>query len=128
MTTALALVSAALAIAAGMSWIRLSSKLGELEAHVRELAAAHEARLEGAKAAALSQFANGIAHELNSPAAVVASSLRFIAESAAAPGAPPLDADSAEALADALVAMEQITSLVRELVDAGRSGRLTGSR
>jgi signal transduction histidine kinase len=92
----------------------------EVEERTRELASAQESLLQAEKLAALGQFANGVAHEVNNPAAVVNSSLRFIAESAAAPGGRPLDPESAAALADAAAAMERITTLVRKLVDAGR--------
>jgi signal transduction histidine kinase len=117
-----------------VSWIGASrfidsatalEKLGQdlwsqVEARTRELASAQENLLQAEKLAALGQFANGVGHEVNNPAAVVNSSLRFIAESAAAPGGRPLDPESAAALADAVAAMERITSLVRKLVDAGR--------
>ena len=92
----------------------------QVEARTRELASAQESLLRAEKLASLGQFANGVAHEVNNPAAVVTSSLRFIAESAAAPGGRPLDAESAAALADAVTAMDRITTLVRRLVDAGR--------
>ncbi len=92
----------------------------QVEERTRELASAQENLLQAEKLAALGQFANGLAHEVNNPAAVVNSSLRFIAESAAAPGGRPLDPESAAALADAVAAMARITTLVRRLVDAGR--------
>jgi len=88
-----------------------------VEARTKDLAAALDALHQGEKLAALGQFASGVAHEVNSPAAVVTTNLRYLAESRGA-GAFPPDAD--EVLDDALAAMKRINDLVRRLVDAGR--------
>jgi len=91
--------------------------LADVEARTRDLAAALDALHQGEKLVALGQFASGVAHEVNSPAAVVTTNLRYLAESRGA-GAFPPDAD--EVLDDALAAMKRINDLVRRLVDAGR--------
>ncbi|HET8540804.1 MAG TPA: ATP-binding protein [Anaeromyxobacter sp.] len=91
--------------------------LVEVEARTKDLATALEALHQQERLAALGQFANGVAHEVNSPAAVVAASLRYLADASAAGRFPP---DGAEVIDDALAAMKRINDLVRKLVDAGR--------
>jgi signal transduction histidine kinase len=93
--------------------------VNDVETRSRELASALESLHQAEKLASLGQFANGVAHEVNNPAAVVSASLRFLAEEARTP-AVRLSADAEDALADARVAMDRITDLVRKLVDAGR--------
>ncbi len=95
----------------------------EVEARTRDLAGALDSLRESEKLAALGQFANGVAHEVNSPAAVVSASLRYLAESTADGRLPP---DGPEALEDALAAMKQIGDLMRKLVDAGRIAEVPG--
>ena len=97
--------------------------LAEVEARTRDLAAALEALHQSEKLAAVGQFANGVAHEVNSPAAVVATSLRYLADASAAGRLPP---DGAEVIDDALAAMRRINDLVRKLVDAGRVAAVPG--
>ncbi len=91
--------------------------LAEVDARTRDLALALDALHQSEKLAALGQFANGVAHEVNSPAAVVSTSLRYLADASAAARFPP---DGAEVIEDALAAMKRINDLVRKLVDAGR--------
>ncbi len=93
--------------------------VSDVESRTRELSSALESLHQAEKLAALGQFANGVAHEVNNPAAVVTASLRFVSDEARSSGAS-LSPETAEALADARVAMERITDLVRKLVDAGR--------
>ncbi len=100
-----------------------ASALAEVEARTKDLATALDALHQSEKLAALGQFANGVAHEVNSPAAVVATSLRYLADASAAGRFPP---DGAEVIADALAAMKRINDLVRKLVDAGRVAAVPG--
>ena len=93
--------------------------VSDVEARTRELSSALESLHQAEKLASLGQFASGVAHEVNNPAAVVSASLRFLTEEARTP-AVRLSAEAEEALADARTAMERITALVRKLVDAGR--------
>lgn len=100
-----------------------ASALAEVEARTKDLATALDALHQSEKLAALGQFANGVAHEVNSPAAVVATNLRYLADSSAAGRFPP---DGAEVIEDALAAMKRINDLVRKLVDAGRVAAVPG--
>ncbi len=94
-----------------------ANALAEVEARTKDLATALDALHQSEKLAALGQFASGVAHEVNSPAAVVATNLRYLADSSAAGRFPP---DGTEVMGDALAAMKRINDLVRKLVDAGR--------
>ena len=58
--------------------------LAEVGARTKDLATALDALHQSEKLAALGQFANGVAHEVNSPAAVVATNLRYLADSSSA--------------------------------------------
>jgi signal transduction histidine kinase len=93
---------------------------GELESTVQartlELSAAMERLHQAEKLAALGRFANGVAHEVNNPAAVVNAALGFLADDPDGRLGP----EEREAIGDARDGMRQITSLVRRLVDAGR--------
>jgi signal transduction histidine kinase len=97
--------------------------LVEVEARTKDLATALEALHQSEKLAALGQFASGVAHEVNSPAAVVATNLRYLADSSSAGRFPP---DGPEVIDDALAAMKRINDLVRKLVDAGRVAAVPG--
>lgn len=88
--------------------------VGEVEARTRALASTVESLHGAEKLAALGVFANGVAHEVNNPAAVVNATLDLLAGSEEV-RLPP---DEAEALADARLAMARITGLVRKLLDA----------
>ncbi len=96
---------------------------GEVEVRTHDLARALAALHQSEKLAALGQFANGVAHEVNSPAAVVATCLRYLADASAGGRLPP---DGAEVIQDALAAMRRINDLVRKLVDAGRIAAVPG--
>jgi signal transduction histidine kinase len=97
--------------------------LVEVETRTKDLATALDALHQSEKLAALGQFASGVAHEVNSPAAVVATNLRYLADSSSAGRFPP---DGAEVIEDALSAMKRINDLVRKLVDAGRVAAVPG--
>ena len=98
--------------------------LADVEARTRELAATLEALHQVEKLAAVGQFANGVAHEVNSPAAVVLANLRYLE---AVIRAGPLPPDAPEVARDALDAMTRISALVRKLVDAGRVAAVHGA-
>ena len=97
----------------------LSAKL-ELEVGTRsaELEKTQRALAHSDKLAAIGQLTSGIAHEINNPAAVVLSNLRYVKEALVKDGQAPDDAG--EALDDATRSIERIVRVVRELNDAGR--------
>jgi signal transduction histidine kinase len=96
-----------------------------VEERTLELARAQEALLQSEKLAALGQFAAGVAHEVNNPAAVVTANLRYLAESAAEDGSPE---EAQASLRESLEAMQRINALVRRLVDAGRLAAAPAAR
>jgi signal transduction histidine kinase/CheY-like chemotaxis protein len=85
-----------------------------------QLGAAQEALLRSEKLAALGQFAAGVAHEVNNPAAVVAANLDFIAAMER-----DLSPKSRDAVRESVTAVQRIVAIVRQLLDAGR---LAGSK
>jgi signal transduction histidine kinase len=89
----------------------VDARTGELERAVKAL---HQAE----KLAALGQFAAGVAHEVNNPAAAVVANLGHLAgeldRSASLPG------DARECIADALTATRRIAAVARQLLDSGR--------
>jgi signal transduction histidine kinase/CheY-like chemotaxis protein len=87
----------------------VADRTGEL---VRTQAALHRAE----KLAALGQFAAGVAHEVNNPAAVVSANLQYLSENEGL----DLSDSGREALRDSLGAMQRIAAIVRQLLDAGR--------
>jgi signal transduction histidine kinase len=89
---------------------------GEVDRRSRELSTALDRLHHSEKLVSLGRFANGVAHQVNNPAAVVSSCLSFLAGSAS----PRLQPNEADALADARAANERISVLVRRLVDAAR--------
>ena len=99
----------------------LAALRSSLEAVVQErtrlLTRAQVALHEAERLASLGQFAAGIAHEVNNPAAAVTANLRFIVENA--DGGPHLT-DILEAAEEGTAAMSRITALVRRLAEAGR--------
>ncbi|MFZ5446148.1 MAG: sensor histidine kinase [Myxococcota bacterium] len=98
---------------------RLSTQLEqEVQTRTEELAGAQRALARTEVLEAIGQLSAGVAHELNNPAAVVLSNLRYV-RGALAEGTTPPD-DAVEALDDATVATERITRIVRDLSDAGR--------
>jgi len=90
---------------------------GLVEERTLELAATQQALHQAEKLASLGQFAAGVAHQVNNPAAVVQASLNYIARGAPRGEYPE---DVAEVLDEARAAMQRIAQLVRQLVDAGR--------
>jgi signal transduction histidine kinase len=88
-----------------------------VEERTRDLAKAEEALHQAEKLASLGQFAAGVAHEVNNPAAVVTANLRYLAETASADGA---SSEAQASIQESLESMHRINALVRRLVDAGR--------
>jgi signal transduction histidine kinase len=70
------------------------------------------------KLAALGQFAAGVAHEVNNPAAVVTGNLKYLVEEIDRSSSLP--ADARECIADALAATRRIAGIARQLLDSGR--------
>jgi signal transduction histidine kinase/ActR/RegA family two-component response regulator len=93
---------------------------GQLERQVRErtadLGRAQDALHKAEKLAALGQFAAGVAHEVNNPAAVVNANLDYLTESSS----DALGPDALAALAESRTAMLRIAVIVRQLLDTGR--------
>ncbi len=96
----------------------LRDRLEQLvDVRTRDLARTQEALQLSGRLASLGHFAAGVAHEVNNPASVVSSNLRYLADHLEGEEAP---ADVSDSLRDALDAMARINDLVRRLVDAGR--------
>jgi len=90
----------------------------QVEERSRELERAREELHQAEKLAALGRLAAGVAHELNSPLAVVASGLSWLREKAAD---GPLPAQEVrQCLDDASTALGRIGHVARQLLDAGR--------
>jgi signal transduction histidine kinase len=68
--------------------------------------------------AAIGEFAAGVAHEVSNPSAVVSANLRCLAEEARSGG--PLSEDARDAIDESLVAIERISTIVRQLLDASQ--------
>src|SRR3990172_9273128 len=88
----------------------------EVADRTADLGKAQEALHRAEKLAALGQFAAGVAHEVNNPAAVVNANLHYLSE---AEGEDLTDNGRA-ALRDSIQSMQRINSIVRQLLDAGR--------
>ncbi len=89
----------------------------QVEVRSRALGEAQEALMRSEKLAALGQLAAGVAHEVNSPIAVVSANLRYLG-AAYARAQPPEDA--AQCVSEAECAAQRIAQIVRQLLDAGR--------
>ena len=95
--------------------VELQSLVDERTAELeRTVNALHQAE----KLAALGQFAAGVAHEVNNPAAVVAGNLKYLVEEIDRSSTLPTDAR--ECISDALAATRRIASTARQLLDSGR--------
>ncbi len=88
-----------------------------VEDRTHDLAQAQRALHQAEKLAALGHFAAGIAHEVNSPAAVITANLRYLAEQVGGGRTPE---DAAECIRDAQQSMTRIAAVMRQLVDASR--------
>ncbi len=88
----------------------------EVADRTADLGRAQEALHRAEKLAALGQFAAGVAHEVNNPAAVVKANLHYLTEVEA----QDLTDDGRQALRESVQAMQRIGSIVRQLLDAGR--------
>ncbi|MFT3914563.1 MAG: ATP-binding protein [Anaeromyxobacteraceae bacterium] len=115
----------AVAFAATGRFVREARELdrlrGDLERAVAErttkLCQVQDALNDAERLAALGQFAGGIAHEVNNPAAAVSVNLRYIREHAD-PG--PNRDELREAAAEGILAIDRIVALVKRLSEAGR--------
>jgi len=124
---ACAAIAAALAGLAGRRQARRIEELRsgferELEARTLALRRAEEELHRAEKLAAVGQFAAGVAHRMNGPAAAIGAALRFLRETAEPDGAAPPDA--AVAIQDAEAALARIAGVTRQLRDASRLAQL----
>jgi signal transduction histidine kinase len=90
----------------------------------RDLVEAQAALLEAEKAAALGRYSARLAHDLSSPAAVVAANLRYVLEHLEKE--VPLPADGLAALRESSEAMQRVVRIARRLTDAARTGSVSG--
>jgi signal transduction histidine kinase/ActR/RegA family two-component response regulator len=88
----------------------------EVAERTADLGRTQEALHKAEKLAALGQFAAGVAHEVNNPAAVINANLQYLANSERG----SLSEDGVDALEESKVAMQRIAAIVRQLLDAGR--------
>ena len=96
----------------------------EVQERTADLGRTQEALHRAEKLAALGQFAAGVAHEVNNPAAVVNANLDYLSEAERDALSPP----GVEALAESKSAMKRIAGIVRQLLDAGRLAASPESR
>ncbi len=93
---------------------------GDLERLVAErtseLGVARDALFRAEKLGALGQFAAGVAHEVNNPAAVIASNLSYLKEQEAA----QLSAEGRKAVEEATESIQRLGGIVRQLLDSAR--------
>jgi C4-dicarboxylate-specific signal transduction histidine kinase len=88
-----------------------------VERRTQELGRTQEALLRSEKLAALGQLAAGVAHEVSSPAAVVAANLEYL-EQQLTEGRTP--AEGLECIRESSVALRRIGSITRQLLNAGQ--------
>jgi signal transduction histidine kinase/ActR/RegA family two-component response regulator len=96
----------------------------EVQERTADLGRTQEALHKAEKLAALGQFAAGVAHEVNNPAAVVNANLDYLAETEH----DALSPTGLDALEESKVAMQRIAVIVRQLLDAGRLAASPESR
>jgi signal transduction histidine kinase/ActR/RegA family two-component response regulator len=98
----------------------LTALRGQLEHQVAErtaeLGRAQEALHRAEKLAALGQFAAGVAHEVNNPSAVVSANLQYLSDAET----EVLSRAGRDAIKESLESVQRISSIVRQLLDAGR--------
>jgi signal transduction histidine kinase/CheY-like chemotaxis protein len=87
----------------------------QVQERTAELTSAQEALHRTEKLAALGQFAAGVAHEVNNPAAVVNANLHFLAENER-----DLSPQASDAVRESITAVQRIATIVRQLLDSGR--------
>ena len=98
-----------------------------VEVRTRDLVSAKEALHRSEKLAALGQLAAGVAHEVNSPATVVAANLTYLQRQIEEGTLPD---DALRCVQESTAAVRRITSMARQMLDAGRlaaSGAVSGS-
>jgi signal transduction histidine kinase/ActR/RegA family two-component response regulator len=88
----------------------------QVEERTAELSRAQEKLHRTEKLAALGQFAAGVAHEVNNPAAVVNANLAYLDESEK----DALSPEGREAVSESIQSVQRIGAIVRQLLDAGR--------
>jgi signal transduction histidine kinase/ActR/RegA family two-component response regulator len=109
--------SAARFVADARALAALRSRLeGEVALRTAELGRAQEALHRAEKLAAIGQVAAGVAHEVNNPTAVVSANLQYLSEAEA----DALSAAGRDAIQESLRSVQRISTIVRQLLDAGR--------
>ncbi|MHB8873084.1 MAG: sensor histidine kinase [Myxococcaceae bacterium] len=99
---------------------QLSSRLERaVEERTEALSHAQQALVQSEKLAAIGRLSAGVAHEINNPSAVVVANLGYVREQVERSGKLP--GDGQECLNESLRAMERISRIVRQLLDAGRT-------
>ncbi len=102
---------------------QLSSELeGRVLQRTRELDDARLALMRSEKLGALGQLAAGVAHEINNPAGAVVANLDYLRTELKS-GAMPEEAQAC--LDESLASMRRISSIVRQLLTAGRAAAHT---
>lgn len=96
----------------------------QVQERTADLVRTQEALHKAEKLAALGQFAAGVAHEVNNPAAVVNANLDYLTESSR----DVLTGPALDAIEESRTAMQRIAVIVRQLLDAGRLAASPESR